>query len=215
LEPSEGSILIDDYRLTSLSDIRDWRKEVGYVSQTPFMLDTTLRENIAFGLTGADIDDIWLLRAVKMANLQNVVDELPDGLDTMIGESAIRLSGGQRQRVAIARALFQDVRLLILDEATSSLDNVSEREIKNTIAQLAGQLTIVIVAHRLSTLRDCNTIFVIDRGKLVDQGQFDELATNCPVFRDMVRAADTLVDDENGSADDTVETSSMSTMTTH
>lgn len=212
LKPSRGSMLIDDNHLNSLGDLRDWRKEVGYVSQTPFMLDATLRENIAFGLTSADIDDARLSQAVKMANLQGVVDELPDGLETMIGESAIRLSGGQRQRVAIARALFQDVRLLILDEATSALDNVSEREIKKTLAQLAGRLTIVIVAHRLSTLRGCDTIFVIDRGGLVDQGQFDGLVANCQIFRHMVRAADALDDDEIGAAKSAVETASLSTI---
>jgi HlyD family secretion protein len=184
LEPRQGEINVDG-ELLARGQLHEWRTRIGYVSQLPFMLDATLRENIAFGIDPALVDEPRLGRIVDLTKLAELVAELPEGLDTRIGESAVRLSGGQRQRVAIARALYQDVRLLIFDEATSALDNLTEREIRNTIAGLAGELTIILIAHRMSTITECDKIYVLDQGCLIAEGRYDELLESCPLFRDM------------------------------
>ena len=191
LEPQQGTIEIDSRPLRN-DLLRSWRFHVGYVSQSPYMLDGTLRENIAFGLRKKAVDEQRLGHAIELSNLTEVVESLPEGLDTQIGESAVRLSGGQRQRVAIARALYQDVRLLIFDEATSALDNLSAREIRNTIADLAGKVTVILIAHRMSTIVDCDKIFVLNNGRLVGEGGYDELLENCSIFGEMAKAAATL-----------------------
>jgi ABC-type multidrug transport system fused ATPase/permease subunit len=188
LEPEHGTIEIDGRPLNNES-LRSWRRHTGYVTQSPFMLDGTLRENIAFGLYKKEVDEERLEEVIKLSNLTEVVANLPEGLDTQIGEQAMRLSGGERQRVAIARALYQDVRLLIFDEATSALDNLSEREIRNTITEIANKVTIILIAHRMSTIVGCDKIFVLDQGRLVGEGGYDELLTNCPAFVTIVEAA--------------------------
>lgn len=188
LEPSAGSIELDSRPLEGIDRLR-WRLRVGYVAQSPFILDMTLKENITFGIEQANVDESRLARCVEAAHLGDLVAELPDGLDSWIGESGARLSGGQRQRVAIARALYRDVDVLMFDEATSSLDNVSEREIRKTIASLAGKVTIIIIAHRMSTIMDCDKIFVLDKGCLVGEGKYDELLVNCRVFRELAEAS--------------------------
>lgn len=188
LEPQQGEISIDGTPL-SRAQLHQWRSKIGYVSQLPFMLDATLRENIAFGLDRASVDEKRVTRIIKLTKLAELVAELPDGLDTRIGESAVRLSGGQRQRVAIARALYQDIRLLIFDEATSALDSLTERDIRNTIEGLAGELTVILIAHRMSTIADCDKIFVLDEGRVIAEGRYEVLSETCPLFRDMASEA--------------------------
>lgn len=162
-EPTEGTILIDDKPLTA-AERRKWQNSIGYVSQSIFLTDSTLRENIALGYTGSEIDEQRLQRAVKLASLEQFVGALPKGLDTRIGECGALLSGGQRQRIGIARALYREAEVLFFDEATSSLDNDTERDINEAIAELSrtnSELTIVVVAHRESSLGYCDRIITL------------------------------------------------------
>ncbi|BCX82738.1 ATP-binding cassette, subfamily C, bacterial [Methylomarinovum caldicuralii] len=162
LVPREGEILLNGGPLQP--QLRDWQRRIGYVPQMLSLVDGTLRENIALGIEGEHIDEIALKRAVKQAQLQELVDRLPDGLDTVIGERGIRLSGGQRQRVAIARALYHDPEVLVLDEGTSALDVETEREVIRAVENLRGQVTILMIAHRLMTLDKCDRRIVLEEG---------------------------------------------------
>jgi ABC-type multidrug transport system fused ATPase/permease subunit len=166
-----------------------WRRSMGYVPQTIFLLDDTVRANIAFD--GRDhVDDVQVHRAAQQANFHDFIEKLPGGYDFVVGERGALLSGGQRQRVGIARALYRDARILIMDEATSALDSVTEREIIDTLSALKHQKTVVMIAHRLSTIRCADHILVIDDGKLLDQGSFDDLIERSAPFRQLVAAAD-------------------------
>ena len=128
-------------------------------------------------------------KTIELAHLSDVVDNLPNGLDTPLGENGVRLSGGQRQRVSIARSLYHNPNILILDEATSALDNKTEKEVSNAINQLSGDKTLIIIAHRLSTVRHCDKIVLLDKGKLIDSGRFEELMDRNPDFRSIVELA--------------------------
>lgn len=165
LEPETGHILIDGEKMNSSSLY--WNKFIGYVPQTVFMMDDSIRNNVAFGLFDDEIDDDNVWRALQQAQLDDFVKELPDQLDTMIGERGIRFSGGQRQRMAIARALYYDPCVLILDEATSALDNETEKSVMEAINLLRNQKTLIVVAHRLSTIRECDSIYEICDGKAI------------------------------------------------
>jgi ABC-type multidrug transport system fused ATPase/permease subunit len=189
LTPSEGQIRVDDDVLAG-SAIRPWQRHVGYVPQAPFITDDTLAANVAFGVPPDRIDREQLTRALEGANLAELVASLPKGIDTPLGDRGVRLSGGQRQRIAIARALYDEADLLILDEATSALDTVSERAVQEAIERLRGHVATVVIAHRLSTVRDCDRIFVMDGGRLVAEGSWEELLASSPVFRALVAAAD-------------------------
>ncbi len=173
LVPDSGRVSVDDADI--MTDISGWRGRIGFVPQQIYLLDDTIRRNIAFGLLDAEIDDAKIAEAVRLAYLDDVVGALADGVNTVIGEQGTRLSGGQRQRIAIARALYRDPDILVFDEATSALDNVSETEITRAIESLAGSRTVLIVAHRLSTVRNCDRIVFIQNGMVVDHGSFDEL----------------------------------------
>ena len=188
LTPSQGEIRIDDDVLAG-SAIRPWQRHVGYVPQAPFITDDTLAANVAFGVPPERVERERLTRALEGANLAELVASLPKGMDTPLGDRGVRLSGGQRQRIAIARALYDEADLLILDEATSALDTVSERAVQEAIEQLRGHVATVAIAHRLSTVRNCDKIFVMDGGRLVAEGSWSELLAGSPVFRAMVDAA--------------------------
>jgi ABC-type multidrug transport system fused ATPase/permease subunit len=147
--------------------------------------------NIAFGVAPGKVDMAAVERAARVANLHDfVVEELPDKYRTNIGERGVRLSGGQRQRVGIARALYRDPDLIVLDEGTSALDNLTERAVMESIHSMAQRRTVILVAHRLSTVRDCDKIFLLDHGELVAAGTYDELVRADHRFRAMVGAAD-------------------------
>ena len=163
LEPEEGRILADGVDVNT--NYTGWLKNIGYIPQTIFMTDSTIRKNVAFGVPDEEIDDAKVWQALKEAALDSYVKELPDGLDTQIGERGIRLSGGQRQRIGIARALFEDPEVLVLDEATSALDNDTEAAIMDSINRLHGRKTLVIIAHRLQTIEKCDMIYNIGDGK--------------------------------------------------
>lgn len=167
LQTESGHIYADGTDV--MTNYPGWLKNIGYIPQTIFMLDSTIRKNVAFGYADEDIDDAKVWQALKEASLDEYVRSLPEGLDTSIGERGIRLSGGQRQRIGIARALFEDPEVLVLDEATSALDNETEAAIMDSINKLHGRKTLVIIAHRLQTIEKCDMVYSIKDGKAVVQ----------------------------------------------
>src|SRR4029079_10453345 len=150
--------------------IRNWQDQIGYVPQSIFLTDDTLRRNVAFGLPDKQINDAAVQRAIRAAQLDEFVDSLPDGLETFVGERGIRLSGGQSQRIGIARSIYHDPAVLVLDEATSSLDTETERGVMEAITALQGTQTILIIAHRLSTVEHCNRLYRLHEGRVVEDG---------------------------------------------
>jgi len=184
LPPQTGRILVDG------EDIADnfaaWRANLSYVPQSVSLIDDTLRRNIAFGIKDSAIDEKRIREAVRLARLDDVVAELPNNLDTYIGERGIRLSGGQRQRVGIARSLYHDPEVLVFDEATSALDSETEHEINRAIERLRGDRTVIIIAHRLSTVRKCDRLIYLDGGHIADTGTFEELTARNGAFRNLV-----------------------------
>ena len=164
LVPVSGSIVVDG---TNINDnLRDWQQKIGYVQQDIFLLDESIRENIAFGLREDEIDDERVLQVVIEAQLNELVASLPDGLNTQLGERGVRLSGGQKQKIGIARALYRKSSILVLDEATSALDSATEREIVSTIKNLKGDKTTIIITHRRSTLKYCDRIVELNNGSI-------------------------------------------------
>jgi ABC-type multidrug transport system fused ATPase/permease subunit len=159
----------------------------GYVPQDPFLIDDTLRRNIALGIPDRDIDEDRLRAAIRIAALESFVAGAPAGLDTIVGDRGVRLSGGQRQRIGIARAMYRDPAILVLDEATSAVDATTEAEISNAINKLRGQKTVIVVAHRLSTVRECDQVFYLKDGRIVDRGRFDDLVAKNEDFAATVR----------------------------
>lgn len=184
LEPDRGEITIDDQPLRE--HLVAWRAQIGFVPQEIFLVDDTLAANIAFGEAHDQVDDDRIRDAIRLAHLEDVVAELPEDTLTMLGERGVMLSGGQRQRVGLARALYRRPRVLILDEATSALDNETERKIADALLSLHGQLTQVIIAHRLSTVRSCDRILFLEDGRISGIGTFDELNRTNPGFARLV-----------------------------
>jgi len=169
LSPTTGSIKVDNVVL-SWDNIQVWYDKIGYVSQSIYLIDDTIASNIAFGLEKINIDYEWLKTVAKMAELDDfIMHELPNQYETHIGERGVRLSGGQRQRIGIARALYRCPELLVLDEATSALDNITEKKVLNNINQIASSMTMVMIAHRLSTLSDCDIVFELSASGIVEQ----------------------------------------------
>ena len=186
LSPDAGVIRVDGTALTA-ENLRSWRASIAYVPQTIFLTDDTIAANIAFGVPKSEIDRAAVERAAKVAALHDfILSDLPAGYDTGVGERGVRLSGGQRQRIGIARAMYRDPTLLIMDEATSALDNVTEREVMEAAHSIRADKTIILIAHRLSTVQNCDTIFLMERGRLLAQGSYDELLAKSEVFRRMV-----------------------------
>jgi ABC-type multidrug transport system fused ATPase/permease subunit len=173
LEPNTGTVTIDGAPVAACREA--WQRSIGYVPQDVYLADDTLRANVALGWRGRDIDDAAVEQAIRLAQLEDVVPDLPDGLDTRVGERGVRLSGGQRQRVGLARALYVKPTVLVLDEATSSLDTVTERRIVDTLAALEGRLTMVIVTHRIPTVRYCDRILYLEKGSGQVMGSYEEL----------------------------------------
>ncbi len=168
LLPSDGQIMVDGQNIQE--DLRTWQNQIGYVPQSIYLTDDTLRRNVAFGLADKQIDDVAIQRAIKDAQLDEFIDSLPDGLETIVGERGVRLSGGQRQRIGIARALYHNPSVLVLDEATSALDTATEQGVMQAVMALQGRKTILIVAHRLSTVERCDRLYRLEQGRLVAEG---------------------------------------------
>ncbi|MBF0353759.1 MAG: ABC transporter ATP-binding protein [Alphaproteobacteria bacterium] len=186
LAPSRGRVLIDGADLRTR--IQSWQLQIGYVPQQIYLIDDSLRRNVALGVADQDIDDNHVRTALDMAQLSDVVAALPQGLDTVLGEQGTRLSGGQRQRIGIARALYRDPAVLVMDEATSALDAEAEREINRALAELAGARTIIVIAHRLSTVKACQRVIFLKEGRLQATGRFEELAAENDEFKKLIQS---------------------------
>ncbi len=183
LMPQSGAMKVDGQVIDD-DNVRAWQKSVGYVPQDIFLTDESVAANIAFGVKPEDIDMDAVERAARTAELHDfIMEQLPDGYTTTVGERGTRLSGGQRQRVGIARALYSNPSVLIFDEATSALDNLTERAVMDAIAHLSGQKTIIMIAHRLSTVRKCDKIFLLENGELAGADIYDRLVEKNTTFR--------------------------------
>jgi ABC-type multidrug transport system fused ATPase/permease subunit len=187
LQPGQGQLIVDGI-VIGLDTQRAWRQSVGYVPQDIFLIDAPVTENIALGIAPAEIDTDRLHRAARIARIDQFIrDELPQGYQTHVGERGVRLSGGQRQRIGIARALYHDADLIVFDEATSALDNLTERDVMEAIDALPGDKTVMIIAHRLSTVKCCDRIIVLDQGQLVGCDTWDVLMAENPEFQSIAR----------------------------
>lgn len=173
LRPSEGEILYDQKSINDGSC--GLRSEFAYLPQDVFIVDDTLRNNIALGIPGSKIDERRILNTVKQSRLEDLVERLPEGLDSVVGDRGMRLSGGQRQRIAIARALYHGRKILVMDESTSALDDQTEKEVVKEIAALKGMITLIVIAHRLTTLKHCEIIYEIDKGRIVRMGDYETI----------------------------------------
>lgn len=178
LPPSAGRVTVDGFDIQR--NLRGWQDIVGYVPQSVYLLDDSIRRNVAFGVPEQVIDDEFVNRALAAAQLDEFVRSLPQGVETVVGERGVRLSGGQRQRIAIARALYLDPQVLVLDEATSALDTDTEREVMAAVENLHGTKTLVIVAHRLTTLSGCDVLYRLDEGRITSSGTFAEVVLADP-----------------------------------
>lgn len=188
LQAQGGSVMIDGVEL-SPKNARRWQKGIGYVSQSSYLLDGTVAENIAFGVPPESIDMDAVRRAARQAHIDSFIDQLDKGYNTLVGERGVRLSGGQRQRIAISRALYRDPPIVVLDEATNALDTVTEAQVAEAIQNLRGRKTLITIAHRLMTIRACDTILVFKEGRIVGRGSYEELLEGCETFRELAREA--------------------------
>jgi len=173
LQPECGRVLVDGRDVQE--NLSAWRAMIGYVPQFIYLTDDTLRRNIAFGVPDDQIDHSAVVDAIKVAQLEAFVADLPEGIDTLVGEQGVRLSGGQRQRIGIARALYRNPDVLVFDEATSALDNKTEQEVMRPIVAMHGLKTIVLIAHRLSTVEHCDYIYKLEAGRIVAEGSPEEI----------------------------------------
>lgn len=179
LRPTSGQITIDGQPLDE-QNIRGWQKQIAHVSQHIFLSDGSILENVAFGVPEAEIDRDRVLHACREAELEEMIDGLPDGLETTIGERGVRLSGGQRQRIGIARALYKQASVLVLDEATSALDDATEAGIMDSIQKLGRTYTVLMIAHRTTTLRDCDRVYRMEHGRITQAGSFADMVKPMP-----------------------------------
>ena len=184
--PDKGEILIDEKKMTEENKFF-WQKNISLVSQTIYLADTSIKENIAFGIPLKEIDNKKIDKSIEKSQLKDFINQLPNGVDTIIGERGVQLSGGQRQRIGIARSLYTDSKLIIFDEATSSLDGLTEEAVIQSINNIQNIKTVVIVAHRLASVKKCHQIYFIEKGKILDQGTYDELIKRNDLFRKMAK----------------------------
>lgn len=188
LVPTEGCLSVDGRQITGVS-LRAWQRSIAHVPQSIYLADTTLAENIAFGVSANEIDMDKVRSAARQAQIADFIEGQPDGYGVLVGERGVRLSGGQRQRIGIARALYKQASVLVFDEATSALDNATEQSVMSAIEGLDRDLTILLVAHRLTTVRHCDLIIVLEQGRVAAQGSYAELLENSASFRKIARAA--------------------------
>ena len=186
LTPSTGQVTVDGQDIQT--NLRGWQNHIGYIPQSIYLSDDTIRANIAFGVTDNEIveEQVWL--ALEAAQLKEMICDLPEHLDTVIGERGIRLSGGQRQRIGIARALYHNPDVLIMDEATAALDNNTEREFMQALEAMSGKKTIIMIAHRLSTVKNCDCLYLMKQGQIICSGTYNELISQSIEFRSLANA---------------------------
>ena len=188
LLPTEGRLLVDGQALSD-QRLRAWQQAIAHVPQSIFLADTTLAENIAFGVPREAIDLARVREAARRAQIADFIESQPKGYDALVGERGVRLSGGQRQRIGIARALYKQASVLVFDEATSALDNGTEQSVMEAIEDFSSDLTLLVIAHRLTTVRGCDTIVELENGRVVAQGTYEQLLERSPSFRHMAHAA--------------------------
>ena len=187
LSPTAGRVTVDGQDIAT--NTRGWQRNLGMVPQMVFLADDALRRNVAFGVADADVDASALREAIRLAQLDGFIESLPEGLDTVVGERGVRISGGERQRIAIARALYNRPQVLIFDEGTSALDNATEQELMNSLRQFRGTHTILLVAHRLSTVRDADRVIFVEDGRVAGVDTFEGLRRSNDSFRRMSAAS--------------------------
>lgn len=187
LEPESGDIEVNGVSIFHHMDV--WRKQLGYIPQSIYLIDDSLRANIAFGVSAEEVSQSQLNLAIESACLKDYINELPDGLDTVVGERGVRLSGGQRQRLGIARALYFDPAVLVMDEATSALDNQTESVVMHAIENAKKGRTLIMIAHRLTTVEKCDRLYYLSNSQLIAQGSFSSLKKDVTDFRKMVEGA--------------------------
>lgn len=188
LTPDQGELSIDGAAITE-SNKRAWQNVIGFVPQSIFLSEGTIAENVAFGLPAKDINLDQVNKALQLASLTELVEQLPNGLDTKVGERGVQLSGGQRQRIGIARALYNEAEVLVFDEATSALDGITEKIIMDSIHDFTGKKTIIMIAHRLKTVEKCDIIYFMDQGKIIDKGTYQQLLATNATFKKMAEHA--------------------------
>ncbi len=187
LIPTKGELLVDELPLNGNRTIA-WQQAIAHVPQSVYLTDSTLAENIAFGVPSEQIDMERIREAAQQARISDFIDDCTERYNTIVGERGIRISGGQRQRIGIARALYKRASVLVFDEATSALDNITEKSVMEAIEALNRELTLIIIAHRLTTIKQCDFIIELENGKVVAQGTYEELLENSPSFREMAQA---------------------------
>lgn len=183
LTPETGTIRVDGEDINE--NPRGWMKNIGYIQQSNYLMDERIFRNIAFGIPDDEVDDEKLSKAIEAAQLKDLIERLPKGLRTRVGERGVRLSGGQQQRISIARALYNNPQVLVMDEATSALDNITEKFVIEAIERLRGDRTIIMIAHRLTTVRNCDVIYLMEEGEIIAEGTYDELLETSTEFRKM------------------------------
>ena len=191
LPATHGELLVDD-QVVDNNKMRSWQNNIGYVPQHIYLTDDSIATNIAYGIPSEEIDFAVVKRAAQTANLHEFIEnELPEGYETHVGERGVRLSGGQRQRIGIARALYHDPEILILDEATSALDNITEKVVMDAVKALGHKKTIILVAHRLSTVQSCDKIFLFENGRIIVSGNYHDLIERSDKFKEMAMLQNT------------------------
>tara|TARA_B100000242_G_scaffold293318_1_gene271063 strand:+ start:1899 stop:3680 length:1782 start_codon:yes stop_codon:yes gene_type:complete len=184
LDPKKGNIIVDETIINN-QNLLSWQNKISYVPQTIFLIDESISSNIAFGIKREEIDHDKVAKAAQLANLDRFVEDLPEKYDTLVGENGVKLSGGQRQRIGIARALYNEPEVLVLDEATSALDGITENYVMEAIESLSNKLTLIIVAHRITTIENCDMIYFLEEGKIKDYGTYNELISKNSQFKKM------------------------------
>lgn len=188
LTPQQGSLYIDGIRITA-DNKRAWQNLLGFVPQSIFLSEGSIAENIAFGVPSKDINPEQVAKALTLANLTDLVEQLPKGVNTKVGERGVQLSGGQRQRIGIARALYHEAEVLVFDEATSALDGITEKIVMDAIHEFSGKKTIIMIAHRLKTVEKCDLIYFMEHGKIIDHGTYQDLVVRNLKFKEMAKHA--------------------------
>ena len=190
LIPVSGEFLVDQ-KILLADEIRPWQKSISHVPQNIFLSDSTITSNIAFGQDPSEVDMDRVRKSAEIACISSFIESNPEGYSANVGERGIKISGGERQRIGIARALYNKAELLVLDEATSSLDNKTENEVMRGISHMEFRPTILMIAHRLSTVKSCDSIVQLENGRIVAQGTYNELSNHNRSFQDLANELET------------------------